>query len=224
MRIDMASFFSLVGTLAAGGVGGYVASEHGVLKHAPAPEAEASSAPAASATLNAAPIQVVAPACDDMIGSPASCPAPGYPAEEGGCGALPTKRCESFKQTMKPRVAERAVACLNALSSAERCDPNRLTLCGHLALMSACPSPDATAAPSGTGAGAAGGAAVDDAAAYCDTIQTECTGVAMGPSSRDCRATLSGMNIVGRDRMVQCLRTHCADRGLLGCEGAADVK
>ena len=217
MQIDAATFFTLVGALAAGGVGGYVASEHGMLKAPRPPQGEAAApAAAASATLNAAPPQVV-PACDDMIGSPASCPAPGYPAEEGGCGALPTKRCEDFKQTMKPRVAERAVACLNALRPAERCDPNRLSLCGHLALMGACPTePIAASSDAGT--------AADDVAVQCSAIEAECTGVAMGPSALDCRATLSGMNIFGRARMVQCMRTHCADKGLLGCEAASDVR
>jgi hypothetical protein len=171
-----------------------------------------------------------------MVGAPGACPPPVWPAEEGmpGCGTLPTKRCEDFKQAMKPRVAERAVACLNALNQAQRCDPNRLELCGHTALMSACsivePPPDGAGAPSvnGTAAGApsdsgtASGA--DEIAAHCTSILHECEGVSSGPTMHDCRTTIAGMSVLGRDRMVACMKTHCTDKGLLFCEAQVDVK
>jgi len=132
-----------------------------------------------------------------------------------GCGTLPTKRCEDFKQSMKPRVAERAVACLNALNQAQRCDPNRLELCGHTALMNACsivePPPEADAGP-------------DEVGAHCTSILHECEGVSSGPSMHDCRTTLAGMSVLGRDRMVACMKTHCTDKGLLFCEAQVDLK
>ena len=145
MHIDTGSFFILVATLGAGGVAGYVASEKHVFfppppapAPVPAPRESAPPAPQPPAALPPRPV----PTCDDTVGAPAACPPPGWPAEEGGCGALPTKRCEDFKASFKPHAAERAVACINALNPAQRCDPNRLNLCGHAALMSAvCDNP-----------------------------------------------------------------------------------
>jgi hypothetical protein len=132
-----------------------------------------------------------------------------------GCGTLPTKRCEDFKHAMKPRVAERAVACINALTPAQRCDPNRLELCGHTALMSACsivePPPEADAG-------------ADEIGTHCGSVLRECEGVTAGPTVHDCRTTLAGMSVLGRDRMVACMKTHCTDKGLLFCEAQIDVK
>jgi hypothetical protein len=150
-----------------------------------------------------------------MSGSPGACPPPGWPAEEGGCGALPTKRCEDFKQAMKPHVAERAVACINALNPGQRCDPRRLELCGHTALMAACPV-EMELPP--------GDAAADEVGTHCSAILKECEGVTLGPTIRDCRSTLAGMSVLGRDRMVTCMKTHCTDKGLLYCEAVLDVK
>jgi len=152
-----------------------------------------------------------------------------------GCGTLPTKRCEDFKQAMKPRVAERAVACLNALNQAQRCDPNRLELCGHTALMSACsivePPPDGAdgaGAPSNKPGTAPsdkpGTASPDEIATHCTAILHECEGVTPGPTMHDCRTTLAGMSVLGRDRMAACMKTHCTDKGLLFCEAQIDLK
>jgi hypothetical protein len=116
---------------------------------------------------------------------------------------------------MKPHVAERAVACINALNPGQRCDPRRLELCGHTALMSAC-SADVEPPPADAGA--------DDVATRCSAILKECEGVTLGPTVRDCRATLAGMSVLGRDRMVTCMKTHCTDKGLLYCEAVLDVK
>jgi hypothetical protein len=143
-----------------------------------------------------------------------------------GCGTLPTKRCEDFKHAMKPHVAERAVACLNALNPAQRCDPNRLELCGHTALMSACSIVEPSGLD-GAGAGApsdSGTAAPDELATHCTSILHECEGVASGPTMHDCRTTLAGMSVLGRDRMVACMKTHCTDKGLLYCEAQIDLK
>ena len=133
----------------------------------------------------------------------------------GGCGTLPTKRCEDYKQAFKPRVAERAVACINALNTTQRCDPNRLNLCGHTALMSACSIDESPPEPD---------AAPDPLATRCAAIVQGCQGVGSPPTARDCRATLSGMNELGREKMAACMKTHCNDKGLLFCEGQIDVK
>jgi hypothetical protein len=116
---------------------------------------------------------------------------------------------------MKPRVAERAVACINSLNQSQRCDPNRLNLCGHAALMSACSIDESPIEPD---------AAPDEIATHCSTVLRECEGVVPGPTMRDCRATLSGLNSVGRDKMVLCLKTHCTDKGLLFCEAQLEIK
>src|SRR5215472_8104381 len=78
MEIDAKSFFILVVTLGAGGVAGYVASEHHLLRPAPPPPAPAPPPPpkeTASAPAPAPP-PPPAPTCDDMVGSPGTCPPP----------------------------------------------------------------------------------------------------------------------------------------------------
>jgi hypothetical protein len=218
MHIDAGSFFILVGTLAAGGAGGYVVAQKHVFDgpQAAPPQPTPSPVPAPvalpSATI-ALPPKPAAPVCDDTVGLPGTCPPPGYSAEEGGCGGLPTKRCNDFKQAMKPKVAERAVACLNALSPGERCNPMRLNLCGHLSLMSACQETE-------DAADAAAGAVT----AVCQTVLQECAAASLGPTLGDCRATLSGMSALGRSKMVSCMKAHCTDKGLLYCEAMVDVK
>jgi hypothetical protein len=215
MYTDRGSFLLAVATFAVGGVGGYAASEAGVFKpptHAQGVmETQGGLRPAAPVPVPAAPPAVT---CDDSVGTPAACPP--YPSEEGeGCG-LAAKRCADFKQTMKPRVAEQAVACLNALPPAQRCDANRVSLCGHSALMNACSEADAER-PAATGT-------TDELASRCDSILHACATVGLQPTMRECRASLAGMSTVGREKMAECMSTHCGDRGLAGCEGVVDAK
>jgi hypothetical protein len=220
MIINRASFFLAMGALAAGGAaGGYYVADHGLLKSPSPLGATEQQAPVATLepTPVAKPVAPAAPVCDDMVGAPAACPAPGYPSEEGeGCGMLPAKRCDDFKKAMKPRVAEHAVACMNALTAGQRCDPNRLNLCAHLSLMAACPEPDAPVGASTT--------VVDDVGTHCQSVVQACGSSSFTPSSRDCRATLAGMSALGRDQMVSCMKTHCSDKGLVGCEAVLDSK
>ncbi len=132
MTMNKTAFFAALATLAAGGAGGYYAGEHRMLEPVLTPGVTERQAPPAPLAAEPAAVPTArAPICDDTVEFPLRrAPTPGYPAEEGGCGALPTKRCEDFKRAMKPRVAERAVDCLNALSPAQRCDPNRLSPVG----------------------------------------------------------------------------------------------
>jgi hypothetical protein len=212
MFIDRSSFVLLVGSLAAGGVGGYFVGQKDLLHPSPGATEKQAEGPAPAAapavsTSNASSVPA-APVCDDSVGSPAACPAPGAPDEEGGCGALPYARCNDFKNAMKPRVAEHAVACLLALKPWARCDANRLQACGHEALMSACPMDGASTAS----------AASDDRAVRCDAVAQACAGSPIAPNARECRETMTGLTEVGRSRMVECMRAHCSDKGLLGCE------
>jgi hypothetical protein len=218
MQIDPKSFFILVVTLGAGGAAGFEASEKHVFFPPPPPPPTPPApvvtiAPPASTPPPPPPKPVAT--CDDMVGAAAACPPPGWPAEEGGCGALPTKRCEDYKSSLKPRVAERAVACINALNPNQRCDRDRLNLCGHAALMSACSilpeAPDST------------DAAPDELTTRCTAIVQACGGISLSATLRDCRDTLAGMSAAGRDRMATCMKTHCTDKGLLFCE-AQDLR
>ena len=227
MLIDRGVFFLCVSSLAAGGVGGYVASEKDVVPHLvggsrAVAKPEMSSAPAAVPSRVepvAVPVAVLdasvapatqAPACDDSVGQPDPCPPMPGPTVEGGvaCGAVATMRCADFKQMMKPRVAQAAVGCLNKLSAAERCDPKRVELCGHLALMNACDD----AAPTST------------LTSTCDTIVQTCGASPLAPSQKECRLAMSGLREVGREAMVDCAKKHCFDKGVLGCESVAAAK
>ena len=221
MVVDRTSFMVAVGSLLIGGTGGYFAGERAVLRPTPVvgvtelqpPPPRPTSDPVAT---SAAPAASPPPVCDDTVGTAGECPAPGYPAEEGGCGTLPAKRCQDFKQAMKPRVAERAVACLTALNPGQRCDASRLNLCGHLALMAACPEPE--------GAAVAGVPATDELTVRCASLAQSCGATGLGPSARECRATLAGLSAFGRDQMATCMKTHCADKGLVGCEAVIEPK
>ena len=228
MNIDRGSFLMLVSTLAIGAVGGYVAAERHVFpelerwrgrtpepKPEPPPPPVADAAPPVTASAPPPPPPApAAPACDDST-APASsvgeCPPPGYPTIEGGCGSFANIRCGELKQAMKPKVAAAAVACLNKLTPQERCDPARVYLCGHLAFMNACPEPAADA-----DAGIA-----KSVASTCQAIVDGCGASPIAPSMTECRQLLSGMTDVGRERTRTCMKTHCFDRGLVGCEGVA---
>ena len=148
--------------------------------------------------------------CTDAIGSPASCKAMAAPR---GCGSFPFPRskCDGFAASMKPKIAERAVACVVALSGKEVCDACLTYRCGYEALMSACV--DVTAD-------------VD-----CAAIAKSCAGPnPSGPSRRapttptgtvtmtECRAYLSGLAPTGRRKMVQCMVPgQGCDWGLYSC-------
>ena len=138
------------------------------------------------------------------------------PADEGVCTNFAAKRCADFKSTFKPKVAQAAVACLKSLKGNAACDPARVNLCGHSALMAACPEPP----PDSTKLDATGATAASPVATACENIIKGCAGQPLLPTLTDCRQTLSGMSDFGRASMVECMTTHCADKGLLGCEGS----
>jgi hypothetical protein len=211
MQVDRTGYLMFITSFAIGGVGGYVASEKDMVPHlSPRPAStpaavtaepmRADAGPAASAAPVAAPVVDAGPACDDSSGEVDACPPIGLPTVEGGCGGYANTRCNDFKQTMKPRVAKAAVACLNKLNGSERCDPKRVDLCAHLALMSACEDN----APGVTQS--------------CDAIAVVCKGAPIPPSIAECRRAMSGLKEVGRESMLDCTKKHCADKGVLGCE------
>jgi len=232
MIIDKSGFLLMAGTLAAGGVGGWLVHDSKArhrVDEVPVTTATASAVPVA------APVVVVdqtppPPLCDDSIGTPEDCPAVG-PSDEGVCSNVAAKRCGEFKSAFKPKVAAAAVSCLRHLKGNELCDPARVNLCGHAALMAACPEP--TPPPAGNGVNAANGISAANGAPTngaavsapsspvtlaCENILKSCANQPLGPTAADCRQTLSGMSDFGRASMIECMTTHCGDKGLLGCE------
>jgi hypothetical protein len=232
VNIDRGSFLMLVSTLAIGTVGGYIAAERHVFPEldkwrgrAPEPKPEL---PATSVADAAPPVSVATaavapgpppaptlPPCDDSAATVGECPPPGYPTIEGGCGSFANVRCGELKQAMKPKVAATAVACLNKLTPQERCDPARVYLCGHLAFMNACPEREAALE------GDAGSVSKSSVTSTCQAIVDGCGVSPIAPSMAECRQLLSGMTEAGRERTRTCMKTHCFDRGLVGCEGVA---
>ncbi len=241
MALDQSAFLLMTGALAAGGVGGYYAHQQGWIGNDHATQAvsvpepmvaERTDAGALSAAQAAAvqPVMTAAPLplCDDSQGTAGECPAPGMPTDEGGCGTFIITRCQDFKASLKPRVAEAAVSCLRDLKPTERCDKNRVNLCGHLALTNACMEPVSTpaAASSGTVTTAAANTppAAGSVAALCESIVKAAGTSRTGPTLADCKQTLSGMNDTGRLRMAACMQKNWSTKGLLGCEAIDPTK
>ena len=224
MIIEKSGFLVLAGTLAAGGVGGWLAHDSKVHKdrarYAEPPTTAlpvVASAPVVTATSERIPAP---PVCDDSVGTPEECPAMG-PADEGVCTNFAAKRCADFKSSFKPKVAQAAVACLKTLKGNAACDPARVNLCGHTALMAACPEPAPDLRLADGNGASAPPSPVNTA---CDSIIKSCAGQSLGPTLVDCRQTLAGMSDFGRAGVVECMATHCGDKGLLGCEAVADAK
>lgn len=230
MIIEKSGFLLMAGTLAAGGVGGWFVHDSKAHREG-VTEVPVTTATASAAPIAAAPVVVVdqtppPPLCDDSVGTADECPAVG-PSDEGVCSNIAAKRCAEFKSTFKPKVAATAVSCLRHLKGNELCDPARVNLCGHAALMAACPDSPPVPSANGTSAngatvsanGVAAPAPTSAVAMACDTILKGCGTQTVNPSMVDCRQTLSGMSDFGRASMIACMATHCGDKGLLGCEG-----
>lgn len=241
MAIDKTAFMFIVGSLAAGGAGGYYyatkspprSGSNDARSEGANPSAAAvvpTNAPSTVTTASASVVPaVVGPACDDMVGSPAECPsvAPSS-ADEGICGgngSIAVKRCHDFKLSFKPRIAELAVACIRKLAGGQLCDPTPANLCGHEALMLACHEPVSPAQGALTSANIAAAptdpnpASSSPVATQCAAILKGCTAAPLPISLSDCLRTLSGMTESGRAGMVACMKTSCETKGLLGCEG-----
>ena len=243
MNIDRGSFLILVSTLAIGAAGGYVTAEKRLLPavdkwRGRPPEYSAPEPPKPTPVADAAPPAALpppppAPTCDDSAATVGECPPPGYPTVEGGCGSFANIRCSELKQSVKPKVAQAVVTCLNKLTTQERCDTARVTLCGHLALVNACPERDADGdggasfgPPGGLNASTPQGAPTGAHAvgATCQAIIAGCGASPIAPSITECRQLLSGMNDTGRERTRACMKNHCFDRGLVGCEAVVHPK
>jgi hypothetical protein len=87
----------------------------------------------------------------------------------------------------------------------------RVNLCGHIALTNACTEPDPVKDEPAAGA-------KPTALATCKAIATACGKTHVPPSLAECKQALSGLNDTGKELMVQCMKKHCVDRSILGCE------
>ncbi len=65
---------------------------------------------------------------------------------------------------------------------------------------------------------AAEGAKTGVAAHQCHAIIEQCGASPIAPSTTECRQIMSGMTETGRDWTMACMKKHCFDRGLVGCE------
>ena len=199
MQVDRGGYLMFVTAIAIGAAGGYVGSEKDLVPHLkkpepppPPPVASTPPPPPPPPVVSAPPPVVDAgPTCDDSVGEPEACPPIGPPTIEGGCGSFAQDRCKDFKQQMKPRVAAAAIACLNKLPYNAQCDPKRVDLCAHQALMNAC----------------------EDKVPACDSITRTCASASVS----ECRLAMSGLREVGRESLVDCAKKHCADKGIVGC-------
>ena len=129
----------------------------------------------------------------DASGTPGSCSALKF---DKSCAPFPfvNDACNDAIKYYKPKIAERAVACIGKQSPKKLCDAMNTYNCKDSALRSAC-------ADSG-------------ADAQCLQILGACKGTSMS----ECRGYLSGMNDVGRAAMVKCMtaKSGCS-YGLYSC-------
>ncbi len=243
MYVNKMTFLAVTATIAAAGAGaagGYLyRSGHGAPVSALPPEVQPvvpaataaplppSAAPSALAVLQAP----LGPTCDDSVAVVADCPVTISSEDEGICKAgifWAGKRCAEYKAAFKPKVAASAVQCLRALKGAETCDQNRANLCGHQALMLACqetiPESHATMSSSNLSGAAPLPEGASQLAIQCQDIVKSCSSGFAGATLADCYRTLSGMTEAGRSSTAECMKSHCSDKGFVGCEAATTPK
>jgi hypothetical protein len=138
------------------------------------------------------PATVVRPSgtCSDAAGTPASCAS--MQRCKDGDFPFTREKCEAYRRLFKPKIAERAIACLVKLTRASVCDACNTYRCGDFALKGSCPDPS-----------------VD---ATCDQIARTCRSV----TRTDCALYLSGMNAEGRKKVAACLARSCSF-GIYSC-------
>jgi len=222
MALEKSDIIFVAGALAAGGVaGGLAVDVKAQGERIPFDEPPTTAVPVAPLPLpTVASERALTPAsCDDSVGSVDDCPAT-VAADENVCTDFVARRCSEFKSAFKAKVAQAAVECLRNLAGDAACDPARVNLCGHRALMAACPEPIPD--PTTSGATTSGATAIlgVSVASACERIIRGCAGQPRPPTLADCRRTLAGMSDFGRARIVECMAEHCVDEGLLGCEAS----
>jgi len=135
-----------------------------------------------------------ASACSsDDVGTPGTCAGLKF---HKSCDPFPfvTGACNDAIKFYKPKIAERAVACIQKIGSKQLCDALTTYKCKDDALRGACSDSSADTS--------------------CMQILNSCKGTSM----KECRGYLSGMNDVGRAAMVKCMsnKDYCG-YGLYSC-------
>ena len=128
---------------------------------------------------------------DESVGNPGNCKTLNI---DKSCAPFPfiNEACADSAKFMKPKIAERAVACIRTKAPKQLCDAMSVYDCKDDALHTACPDPSADA--------------------DCGAIQQSCKKTSMA----ECRTYLSGMNALGRSEMVKCMKSDCS-WGLYSC-------
>ena len=133
------------------------------------------------------------PVCgvDENVGNPGNCQALNI---DKSCAPFPfiNSACADSAKFMKPKIAERAIACIRTKSPKQLCDAMSVYDCKDDALHTACPDPSADA--------------------DCATIMKACKKTSLA----ECRTYLSGLNAAGRGEMVSCMKSDCS-WGLYSC-------
>lgn len=150
----------------------------------------ASKAPDPAPSPAPSPAPAPAPAClDDGAATVAEC-AVSSPASEG-CGTFASQKCASYKMYLKPKVAAKAVSCMNALPKEQTCGSTAPYDCGRDALKSAC--------------------ADAHVAEVCKTVATACK-----ETAESCSQLVSGLNDAGKQAVAACAARGCS-AGLYSC-------
>jgi hypothetical protein len=130
--------------------------------------------------------------CDDSVGKPGNCAALTAPGPQCESFSDTKRMCSGWKKGFKPRVAEKAVGCLLAMSGRkEICDFRRPTLCAKEALRSSCVDPATSV--------------------RCDSIMAGCAGQSYGNLTKPaCMAALSAVSDWNRPKLATCMMEGCS--------------
>ena len=154
--------------------------------------------PEAPGAAQAATVGDIAPEagpCDSAAGKPGDCAALRAPGPQCESFSDTRRMCGVWRKGFQPRVAEKAVGCLLAMSGTrDVCDPSRIEACALQALRSAC--------------------ADTSAEARCDAIVAGCAGLRYATVTRSaCVAALSAVVPWSRPRLASCMTEGCSVDG-----------
>ena len=130
--------------------------------------------------------------CDATAGTPGKCDTLRAPGPQCESFSDTKEMCGRWQKGFTPKVAEKAVACLQSMSGKrDICDFQRPHRCALAALPSACADPGVSVA--------------------CDTIMAGCTGAQYGNLTRPiCHAALSAVTPTNRPRLATCMTEGCS--------------
>lgn len=220
MQIDRARFLLLTASLAgAAGPGcsanspegpatpapstSTTATDPGALTSAPEPDptstdpvvAIPTSAPTVDPVTTAEPVTTSQPSsgtCDNDTGTIPACSIAGPPGPF--CEGLTDAKaaCKGYKAALRPAIAAKAVACLNAGSGKQAiCDYQLLEACSTASIRTACINPST--------------------ATSCNNVVAACSGNQWGKiTMNDCQSLLSAVKDGKKQSMVTCMMEGCS--------------